>query len=155
METAAVIALAGVALSAGATVYQGIAANKAGQLEAAQYEENAKASELAAEQDAIARRRDLARTIAAQQALRAGAGVDIRSPTGLAIEEASRQETESDILSSRYNYLSEAGRYRLAAKQARKSGKASLYGGLIGAGGQLLSGAGSAYQAHLDATSTG
>ena len=29
METAAVIALAGVALSAGATVYQGIAANKA------------------------------------------------------------------------------------------------------------------------------
>jgi hypothetical protein len=142
MATLATVAMvAGTAVSAGATIYQGIAADKAGELEAQQYRENAAAAELASEQDALARRKDLARTIAAQQALRAGSGVDLRSPTSLAIEEASRQETEADILASRYNFAAEAERNRLAARQAKRSGRASLYGGFIGGTGQLLSGA--------------
>ena len=115
------------------SVAQGIQANKAYQAEAAQYEEQAETARVAAIQDEAARRRELAKILATQQAVRAGSGQDVFSGTGAALRKSTIDAAERDILTAQVNYLSRQRSFGLGADQARASGTGALIGGFAGA----------------------
>lgn len=115
------------------SVAQGIQANKAYQAEAAQYEEQAETARVAAIQDEAARRRELAKILATQQAVRAGSGQDVFSGTGAALRKSTIAAAERDILTAQVNYLSRQRSFGLGADQARASGTGALIGGFANA----------------------
>ena len=141
------------AVGAITSVMQGVAANSAAKAEARVAEQNARISEMQAT-DAVKRggkeemklRRDMARLAGKQRAMAAASGLDADSGSMADIQDASMREGEQDVSAIRFNAAREAWghnvnavNYRNQASIARASGRNALLGGVIGAGGSLLS----------------
>jgi hypothetical protein len=139
-ELAVFSALASVA-SAGASIIGGIQGSAAADAERKQYEEQARLSGLQSKQQEEERRKELTRTLATQDAIRAGRGVDLFSQTGMTIRDQTFADAEDDIENIRLNAGSAAARYQLAGQAASARGTAALIGGIGQAAGGLLSGA--------------
>lgn len=138
METLAIIGtVVSVAAAAGGAI-QGMNAASA---ERQQYEEQAKIAETAAIQDEAQRRQELTRVLASQDAIRAGRGLDLYSPTGNAIRAGTIEQAETDIRTSNLNYAGKSRFYGLGAEAADAKGTQALFEGFAGVGKGLLSGA--------------
>lgn len=109
--------------------------------ERAQFEAQQKQAEIAALQDEAQRRQELTRVLASQDAIRAGRGLDLYSPTGLAIRTDTINQAETDIATSRLNYLTKARYYGLGAEAASTREDNALIGGFSSAAGGVLSAA--------------
>lgn len=139
---AAAIAVSAAA-SAGTAIYTGqqqAAASKANaQAQAAQYAEEQRTARLAAEQEEAAKRRTLDAVLSSQDALRAGRGLDLGSPTGEAIRRESIEQAEWDITTIRANANARDRRLGLASDSALIRGRnetrtavVSSYGSAVG-----------------------
>lgn len=140
-ETLAIISVGASVLSAGTQVLGGFAARDAGKTEARQYEAEARFAATAANQEEAERRRQLGATLATQDAIRAGRGVDLFSPTGAIIRSETVAAGERDISNIRLNALRTGDRYRIGAANAEARGTQAFYGGIAGGFGSLLGGA--------------
>ena len=147
-DTFAIISAFAAVASAASSVVQGSQANAAAKLEAQQYQQNAADAKLAADQAEAQKRRALGRTLAAQDALRSGRGLDLYSPTGNAIRSDTTSQAEQDITTTRYSDLAAAQRYDLAAAQSSAKGSAAMIGGIGGAATSILSGAKAFFPPH-------
>lgn len=132
------IAIASTVASAGLGIVGAVRQSRAASYEREQLETEAKAIELAAQQDENARRENLRRVLASQEAIRAGAGLQLETGTSRAIANRSVDATEDDIITSRFNFMRRAQRTRAAAFGAGQRGTNALFAG--GAG--ILSAAG-------------
>lgn len=135
-EMLSLAAVASIA-SAGANVLGGLQAQAGARLQRQQYEEEARAARLAAQQEEAAKRRELNAVLSAQDALRAGRGLDLMSDTGRAIRRETIERAEDDILTVRLNADRAARRYGFAGAQATSQGRQAMIGGLANAGGTL------------------
>lgn len=144
------------ALGAVSSIMQGVAANRAAKAEARVAEQNARIAEMRATdavkrggEEEMRRRRDMARLEGRQRAMAAAAGIDADSGSMEDIRNASMLEGERDVSTIRLNAAREAWghnvdatNHRNRASAARASGRNALLGGFLGAGGSLLSMAG-------------
>lgn len=149
-ETAVIAAVAvSAAATAGAAIYSGhqqaAAAKDAAQAQAAQLAEEQRSARLAAEQEEAAKRRDLNRILSAQDALRAGRGLDLGSGTGEAIRRSSVEQAEGDIATIAANANNRERRLGLASDsaltRARNQADAAIVSGYGSAIGSLAGGA--------------
>ena len=104
---------------------------------AEQYAEEKAATEAAAAQDELQRRRQLDSILAGQRAIFASRGVELFGGSQQAITTRTKREAEEDIETSRSNYLSRARRYGLAGGQATLAGRSDLLGGVGKAATQI------------------
>lgn len=140
MGFAVPLVIAASALSAGASIYQGLAANAQAKAEAAQYDQNAKAALTAADQADAERRADLNATLSAVNALRTSRGADVASPTGMVLAEDTRARAQRAIDTSNLNYRNKAQAYKTQAGISRSQGTAALVGGFLKGGSTLIGG---------------
>jgi hypothetical protein len=140
-ETLAIAAVAASVLSAGTSVAGGFAARGAAKNEARQYEAEARFAATAAAQEEAERRRALGATLATQDAIRAGRGVDLFSPTGEVIRAETLAAGQRDIDNIQLNGMRTQDRFKLAAAGAEARGTQAFYSGLAGGFGSLLQGA--------------
>ena len=91
----------------------------------------------AADQAEAERRKNLVDSLQAIAAIRAGRGVGMTSPTGMAFLQSEIDTAQSDIVTERTNYLARADSFRLAAGEARRGARFSLLKGAVGAAGAL------------------
>lgn len=140
-ETLAIAGAIASVVGAGTSVLGGLAQNNAAQAERQQYEEERRNAQVAAAQAEEERRKDLARTLATQEAVRAGRGIDLFSATGTTIRDSTIADAEADIDNIRLNRDRAGARYGLAASAAGARGTAAIVGGVGNAAGSLLSGA--------------
>lgn len=116
----------------------GQAGYDASQFARMQYEEEAANARAAATQDETQRLRRLRSTLATQNALRAGRGVELfAGGSGEAIRKDTIAQTEEDSQTSRLNLLSRARRFDLAAGQEDVRGRSAILGGVGGAASAL------------------
>ena len=140
-------------LTAGLSIAQGVSADRAARAEAATMEQNARNQEIMA-QDAVKRggqeetklRRRMAILRGQQRAQAAASGLEVDSGSMADIQDASMVEGEHDVSTNAMNHAREswghnvqAVNYKNAASAARAAGKNAFMGGLLGAGGSLLS----------------
>jgi hypothetical protein len=140
-ETLAIAAVAASVFSAGTSVAGGFAARSAAKGEARQYEAEARFAATAAAQEETERRRALGATLATQDAIRAGRGVDLFSPTGAIIRDETVAAADRDIDNIRLNGMRSADRYKLAASGAEARGTQAFYAGIAHGFGSLFQGA--------------
>ena len=143
-ETAIIAAAVAVsaAASAGTAIYSGQqqarAARQQAEATATQYAEEQRAARLAAEQEELARRRDLGRVLSAANALRAGRGLDMGSQTGEALYRASVEAAEADIEIIHANAERGGRRLGLAADAALRRGDNEASAAVIGSYGRAI-----------------
>lgn len=148
----AAVAAAGAVLSAGASVYGGMAARTQGQYEQAVAQENRKA-EIAAGDDARnrgaieeqRRYRALAQQLGTQRAAQAASGLDVGFGSPADLLGDTRMIGYEDINTIRQNTKREvegfdvrAANYTTQGNAARARGNAAFTGSLLSAGGSLL-----------------
>lgn len=110
------------------------------QYAAAQSERAAEVGRIQANQTDSAYRQELTSTIANIRALRAGAGVGARSPTGMAIEAAQARKSDRDRRIDVGNKRMQATQDQNDARFRRSSAGWALLGGAAGAVGQNYGG---------------
>ena len=135
-------------IGAVSSVAQGNQANRAAQLEAEQYRDEAETARVNAVLEETDRRKDLQRVLATQEAIRAGRGLDFSTGSSEALSGASEAEAERDVNLIRANAFNRQRRMLLAADSASQRGQSALYAGYARASSQLLSAAGSGYSAY-------
>lgn len=163
----AVVAIAGAAMSASSKAMESRERARSAQYDALNrrneatfleadaegYDRQAKELKLASAQTEARRREALTSSLETIQAIRAGRGVGMGSPTGLAILSATSMDEDRDTRIEELNYLSKAEQARLAANRARfgsksssfsshlakKGAKTSLVAGYLDAGGSAAS----------------
>lgn len=137
MAVGPLLLLAG-GVQAGASILNGISANRAARATAQRLSNDANTAELVGGQQAENRleqaRRDEGAFVA--QAGASGFGVDGTIFDGLA---AIRRQAATDESVIRYEAMRQATELRAQAGETRASGRASLISGAVGAGGTLLS----------------
>ncbi len=151
MATAALVG--GTALSATSQIMKGREESTAAAFERQQLltqQEQYKIQEgqqrTAAMQDETRRRNELTSNLETIQAMRAGRGVGLSSPTGMAILDSVTEGAEGDIRTSRLNFLERADSARIAgeysggaAVMAGRKARMSLISGYLGAASTVAS----------------
>lgn len=127
-------------LSGGNQIYQGLAANSQAKAEAAQYDQNAKAELIAADQADAERRRDLMGTLSAIHAVRTSRELDVASPTGVALAADSTDRAQRAIDTSNLNYRNRSQSDKTMAGIRRSQGTAALVGGFLKGGSSMIGG---------------
>lgn len=150
-----VLAVGAAVLTAGAEVYQGVAAKSQGKFEAQVAERNAKLEE-ASRADAMNRRnvdqmrlwRRVSQQLGEQRASAAAQGLDVNfgSPSDLQQDTLMLGEEDSSTLNQNYikefkGYDINASNYRLQGMASKARGNAAFGGSMLSAGGTILSGA--------------
>ena len=140
METIGIIGtvmgIASGVASAGLGVVQGIQSSRAAKLEVAQHEDEARSARLAADQEEVARLKQLRSVLASNEALRGGRGLAMGTGTDIALRDSNISEAEDDIATGRMNRLAQARRSDYAAWGAGQRG------GLLSGAGAVVSGLG-------------
>lgn len=132
-----VAAAGGSAMQAGSQIMAGRETARAAAYEQQQLKAQEETYRIAAAQDETQRRDELNSSLETIQAIRAGRGVGAGSPTENAILTSATDDAESDILTSRLNYLTKADSSRTSAEMAGKKAKTSLLAGYLNAGSTL------------------
>lgn len=131
--------------SAGMGVVQGIQSSKAAALEKAQYEEEAATLRVAADQEEVARRRQLESILATNETLRGARGLSFSSGSADALRAENMRLAETDIATARLNKSAAISRVSYGALGAGMREKAGLFSGA----GAVVSGLGTAAQGAL------
>ena len=136
--------IAGV-MSGVSTIIGGLAQKSQADAEAAQYRQNAQNALTAGDQQDAARRADLISTLSSVDAIRTARGLDVASPTGLAIASDYTTRAERAINVTRANAFAQAGADRTAAGIASSQGNAAMITGFLKGGQSLFSAGRDAY----------
>jgi hypothetical protein len=131
------------AMTAVGAVMTGREQARAADFERQQYEIDAQVNRTAAAQEDARRREELVSALGTIQAVRAGRGVGMSSPTGMAILTSTASEQVRDAQQARLNNLVKADRSRIAASMSGSRARYSLLSGFVNAGTAI---AGGAYQ---------
>lgn len=129
-----------VGLQAGAQIMGGIAENSQKKAEAAQYDQNAKTTLTAADQSEALRRQDLISTLSSIDAVRSARGLEVASPTGMAIRGNTTARADAAINTENLNYRTQAQSYKTQAGISRSQGTAALIGGFLKGGSSIFGG---------------
>ena len=140
MELAVAAAVAGTALQATGSIMAGREGARAALFEQQQYKVQEQTLRTSAAQVEARHREELVSSLGTIQAIRAGRGVGMSSPTGQAILTSTASEQTRDAKQESLNYLLKADSSRLAAAGAEKKGQYSLLSGYIGAGTAIAEG---------------
>lgn len=141
MQLAVLAAVAGSSLQAVGSVMTGRENARAALFEQQQFKIQEQTERTAAAQEEARRREELVSSLGTIQAIRAGRGVGMSSPTGMTILETTASEQTRDAKQASLNRLLKADQSRLAAAGAGKKAQYSLLSGYVGAGEALASGA--------------
>jgi hypothetical protein len=125
-------------IGGGADILGGASEKSARFAEAKQYENNAKLTAIAAQQEEAARRQDLLSARSSINAYRTARGLDIASPTGMAISDAVTADAERAIGTVKLNAAGQVSSLYNQATIARNQGNAAYIGGFLKAGSRLL-----------------
>lgn len=142
---AALAAVAGV-ISAVGGIAQGASANSAAQFEAQQQEMQGKEAFAASQRDAEAARREAGLVQSRQQALAAASGGGADDPTIVRLMTDTAQQGELNAQGATYQGESQKRGLMDAAMGTRMSGRASLFGSVIGGLGSAVGGFGKYYE---------
>jgi len=142
MET---LSIAATVVSAVTSIVGGISAKQAADDEAAQYREEQENARVAGLQEETERQRELQRQLASVDAIRAGRGVELYSPTSDTIRAEQEAAAEDDINTIRLNSLNRQRRYAAAADSTESAGTGKL---LAGIGGGVVQGGKAAMSAY-------
>ena len=134
--------MAAMAVSAGASVAGGIVDNSARKEEAKQYERNANLARIGADQEEVLRREDLLSTLSAINSIRVARGLDVSSPTGMAIADRTTMMAERGIGAMQLNARNQSQAFRTQAGISRSQGTMSLLSGFLSAGTTIAKGPG-------------
>lgn len=140
MET--VFLALGTALSAGGQIMAGQEQARAAKFEQEQLKRDEQIQRTAAAQEEARRREELTSQLGTMQSIRAGRGVGMSSPTGMAILTDVASEGTRDAKQAGLNYLLKADSSRMSASMAGRKAQYTLLGGYLGAGATA---AGNAY----------
>lgn len=95
--------------------------------------------QIAGAQAEARRREHLTSSLETIQAIRAGRGVGMGSPTGMAALEEITSDESRDIRSERLNYLTRAEESNMASRMLKRQSRMSLIAGYVGAGADIAS----------------
>lgn len=132
---------AGTTLQAVGSVMSGREGARAALFEQQQLRIQQQTEQTAGAQAEARRLEELTANLGTIQAIRAGRGVGMSSPTGAAILEATASEEWRDAKQERLNHLLKADQSRIAAGMAGRKASYSLLSGYLGAGTALAEGA--------------
>lgn len=136
--------IGGTAVGTATSVYgqqmAGQEAKRSADFESAQLQKQSQAYQTQAAQDEANRRTDLESSLGTIQAIRAGRGVGLDSPTGQAIMTSTTDRAERDIDASKSNILGRASNAELAASETQRKGSASILAADIGSLTTIASG---------------
>jgi hypothetical protein len=151
----AVAAPVAIGLMAASSLYEGYSQSRELKAGARADDETARRTELAGafEEDAV-RRRERAVSGEAISALAAN-GVEVGTGSALDLLMQNAVEREYEVLARRYSAGSEADSLRAQARGKRKAAKGALFGGVLRAGAQALSGYGGMQNAAAVAGASG
>lgn len=135
---AAPLAIGGGILQGMASITQGNMAAEAGKARENELKIDAQNTEIAAKQSQAARLDELTRTTGNINAIVASRGLDLNSPSALAMTEGARDYTYRDIGRERFNAMQTASNQRVAGAQARLSGKMAQRAGYLSAAGSFF-----------------
>lgn len=140
------VAVAALAISVAATAYTAVTTAENNDALEAQYKQEAKTQQAAEAQEEAIQRRNLQRTIAAQDALRAGRGTSLTSGTALSIYDDTLNQGAKDIAAAKFVNANQVQRYRYAAAGASQASQNAAIGGGLAAAGQAAGGTYSIYR---------
>lgn len=141
MEAIAIgAAVGGSALNAFSSVQRGQEEARAAQFEQEQFKVREQQTRTAAAQEEAQRRRELTASMETIQSIRAGRGVGQSSPTGLAILEDARVDSERDIGTIRTNAATAADMARRSGEIAGQRARTSLLSGNVSGASSIFSG---------------
>lgn len=140
-----VAGLAGTVMSARAQAMAGKEQARAALFEEQQYRIQEETAKTAAAQSEARRREELNANLETIQTLRAGRGVGMSSPTGLAILNSTEDAEMRDMRTEKLSHLMRSDQARMAADMSARRAKHSLLAGKMSAGATLFSGAASAF----------
>lgn len=142
MVAAPVVMMAMMAASAAVSTYasvkQGQAQSAAFKAQQQQQQQREEQLRTAAMQDEAARREELVSQLSTADAIRAGRGMSLTSPTALAIRDDATDTAMDDMRNSRLNILNGAESARQQGEQAGSAASSALTSGYLGAGKSLL-----------------
>jgi hypothetical protein len=141
-QAAPFIMMAMAAVSAVASMQQADAQQEAADLEKQQYEDEKENARVAALQEEAERRKDLADVLSTQDAIRAGRGTELYSPTSMNLRSEAKLEAERDVDMIKLNSLNRQRRFGLGASIASSRGDAAQAAGIANAAGSIGSAAG-------------
>jgi hypothetical protein len=129
LEPIAIAAIASTAAGTATSVYgqqmAGAEAERSAKFEAQQLDRQSQAYMTQAGQEEAKRRNDLESSLETIQAIRAGRGVGLDSPTGQAIMSSTTGRAEDDITTAKSNIFGRASNAELAASETRRRGSAA------------------------------
>jgi len=108
--------------------------------EAAQYDTQAKGTDLQAMQSSERRREDRRASLAAVFANRAAKNLSLDSPSGMAIEKELRRQSVRDEGVERLGYLNQSDALRRGARAKRKGASSTIMASYLQAGSTLWQG---------------
>jgi hypothetical protein len=131
--------------------------SKAFEFEGAQGDLQSQRYRSAAAVDEAQRRTDLQSSLETIQTIRAGRGLDLDSPTGRAIAKGVTTTAESNILTSKNNYLLNSAQSELGAELSRRKARFALLAGDASAKAidAQIGAAGAVTQSQIDASLIG
>lgn len=147
-ETLLIASAVSSVIGAVGSIAQGHAASRAAEAEAEQYRDEAEAARVNAVIEETDRRKELQQILATGEAVRAGRGLSLDTGSSEALRDSSEAEAERDINLIRANAFGRQRRMLLAADAASARSGTALTSGYLRVGSQLLSAAGSGYEAY-------
>lgn len=139
-EVAAAAAIGSLALNAGSSVVKGIGEKQGQDFMAGRDERSAALGRVKAEQTDAQLRDELDTTLANIDVTRAAANADPFSPTALAVKANETRISDTARNTRVASLLQQADEDQASAAYRRHAGNMALLGGVLGAGGKLLSG---------------
>lgn len=128
----------GTAFQAVGQVMPGNEASRAAKAEQQALQIQEQQQRTAAAQEEVRRREELTAQLGSMQAIRAGRGVGMSSPTGMAILTEVASDGTRDAQQASLNHLLQADASRMAAQSAGRKAKYTLLGGYLGAGADIF-----------------
>jgi hypothetical protein len=127
-------------VSVGSSILGGFQAKANADAEAAQYEENARLQKSAGLQDEAERQRELATTLAEQEAILGSRGISLGaySSSSLGVVRETRKQGEQTIRLAKISSNAEVRRQTLGANMAKAKGKQALVQSFFSAGKSIL-----------------
>lgn len=128
-------------LSAGASIMSGRAQARGLANEAAQYDTQAKGTDLQALQSSERRREDLRASFAAITAQRVQKNLSLDTPSGVAIEKELRRQSVRDEGVEKLGYMNQSDALRRGARAKRKGASNTIMASYLQAAGTVWGGA--------------
>jgi hypothetical protein len=145
MEIPIAMMVAGSAVSAGSQIMAGQQQARSAEFEQQQMQREAEVTRINAANSEAAKNREFVSSMNTVEAIRAGRGIGLGSPSSMALLDSSETGNERDIRADKLGYMMKADSFRMGAQMAGEKAKYSLLAGYMGAGSTLLNAGANAY----------